>query len=267
MAAKAGVRPSIDDPIAYQETNVRGTHNLLELARQWKTPQFVFASSSSVYGVNPNLPWKEDDKVLMPISPYASTKLSTELLGHVYSRLFGIRFVGLRFFTVFGPRQRPDLAIHKFTTLMQSGQPIPVFGRGDTSRDYTYVTDIVDGIWNAMNYKTSAYEIFNLGNSRAIGLLELIYSLADVLNAKPNLRFLAPQPGDIPQTCACIDKARRDLNYRPTTTLAAGLRSFANWHTSVDSKRAAAVPHQFAMSSQQGFGHDKGGNLRQDFPS
>lgn len=143
LAAKAGVRPSIKDPIAYQEVNVRGTQNLLELARERGIKQFVFASSSSVYGINTNVPWQEDDCVLLPISPYASTKVSGELLGHVYSHLYGIRFIALRFFTVYGPRQRPDLAIHKFVRLMLAGKPVPVYGDGTSSRDYTYIDDII----------------------------------------------------------------------------------------------------------------------------
>ena len=150
LAAAAGVRPSIADPVRCQEINVAGTHNLLELARARGIRQFVFASSSSVYGVNPNVPWSEDDHVLRPISPYASTKISAELLGHVYAHLHGIRFLALRLFTVYGPRQRPDLAIHKFARLILDGRPIPLYGDGSTRRDYTYVDDIVDGIRSAM---------------------------------------------------------------------------------------------------------------------
>ena len=146
LAAKAGVRPSIEDPVGYQQTNVIGTQNLLELAREFETRQFVFASSSSVYGVNPRVPWSEEDHVLEPISPYASTKVSGELLGHVYSKIFKIRFIALRFFTVYGPRQRPDLAIHKFARLMLEGQPLPFFGDGSTRRDYTFIDDIVAGV-------------------------------------------------------------------------------------------------------------------------
>lgn len=152
LAAKAGVRPSIQDPIAYQEVNVAGTQNMLEVARQKGIKQFVFASSSSVYGKNPNVPWKEDDAVLQPISPYASTKVSGELLGHVYSHLYEIRFIALRFFTVYGPRQRPDLAIHKFLKLMSEGKEILLNGDGSTRRDYTYIDDIVDGVMSAIAY-------------------------------------------------------------------------------------------------------------------
>src|SRR5919108_4105804 len=159
LAAKAGVRPSIANPILYQDVNVRGTQNLLELARGRQIPQFVFASSGSVYGVNPNVPWREDDHGLQPISPYASTKVSGELLGHVYSHLYGMRFIALRFFTVYGPRQRPDLAIHKFARLMLAGRPIPVYGDGTTSRDYTYVDDVVQGVRAAMEYAATSYEV------------------------------------------------------------------------------------------------------------
>jgi len=162
LAARAGVRPSIDDPLGYADVNVRGTHNLLELARERHISQFVFASSSSVYGINPHVPWREDDFVLRPISPYASTKVSGELLGHVYSHLFQIRVVALRLFTVYGPRQRPDLAIHKFAWLMLQGRPIPVFGDGSTCRDYTFVADIVSGIRAAINYDKTDYEVINL---------------------------------------------------------------------------------------------------------
>src|SRR5438552_1988883 len=157
LAALAGVRPSIADPRTYQEVNVAGTQNILELARQSGTPHVVFASSSSVYGVNPNTPWRESDYVLQPISPYASTKVSGELLGHVYSHLYGIRFIALRFFTVYGPRQRPDLAIHKFARLMLDGKPIPVFGDGSTRRDYSYVDDIVTGIRAAIEYDRTPF--------------------------------------------------------------------------------------------------------------
>src|SRR5688500_1157692 len=166
LAARAGVRPSIEDPVGYQEVNVGGTQLLLELARTLGVRQFVFASSSSVYGVNPRVPWREDDYVLQPISPYASTKVSGELLGHVYSHLYGMRFIALRFFTVYGPRQRPDLAITKFARLMVEDRTIPVFGDGSTRRDYTYVDDIVAGVVSAVDYAQSQYEVINLGNNQ-----------------------------------------------------------------------------------------------------
>jgi UDP-glucuronate 4-epimerase len=229
IAAKAGVRPSIKDPVAYQEVNVRGTQNVLELARNLGVKQFVFASSSSVYGVNPNVPWREDDAVLKPISPYAGTKVSGELLGHVYSHLYGIRFVGLRFFSVYGPRQRPDLAIHKFARLIRSGSPVPVFGDGSTQRDYTYIDDIVAGVMAATKYSESNYETFNLGNNRTVSLSELIATLEDVLGREAAIERLPEQPGDVPQTWADISKAEEHLHYRPSTELRTGLERFAEW--------------------------------------
>ena len=229
LAAKAGVRPSILDPVSYQDVNVKGTQNILELARTEGIPQFVFASSSSVYGMNPRVPWREDDAVLLPISPYASTKVSGELLGHVYSHLFGIRFVALRFFTVYGPRQRPDLAIRKFAELMLEGQPIPFYGDGSARRDYTFVDDIVDGILGAMQYTGSPYEVINLGNSHAVSLAELVGALRDVLRVPVRLLPMRDQPGDVPQTWASIDKARRLLGYEPQVPLLDGLERFASW--------------------------------------
>ena len=242
LAAKAGVRPSIADPIAYQAVNVGGTQNLLELARRWGVRQFVFASSSSVYGVNPRTPWTEDDFVLLPISPYASTKISGELLGHVYAHLYGIRFVALRFFTVYGPRQRPDLAIRKFAERILAGKPIPVYG-GSSSRDYTYVDDIVAGIRAAIEYNASEYEVINLGNHQAISLLEMIRTLERVLGIKAQCEYRPPQPGDVPQTFAGIDKARRLLGYEPRTSFAAGIEQFAEW------LRRRSVPVRQPMAS------------------
>jgi UDP-glucuronate 4-epimerase len=226
LAARAGVRPSIADPVTYQDVNVKGTQNLLELARERQIPHFVFASSSSVYGVNPRVPWSEDDHVLQPISPYASTKVSGELLGHVYSHLYGIRFVALRLFTVYGPRQRPDLAIHKFTKLMRAGRPIPVFGDGSTRRDYTYVDDIVEGIRSALNYTASSYEVINLGNNKTVSLREMIDALEQALGMPANIEWLPEQPGDVPRTWANVDKARRLLGYEPRTLFAAGVGRF-----------------------------------------
>jgi UDP-glucuronate 4-epimerase len=239
LAAKAGVRPSIQDPVAYQEVNVRGTQNLLELAREWRTGQFVFASSSSVYGINPRVPWREDDHVLLPISPYASTKVSAELLGHVYSHLHGIRFIALRFFTVYGPRQRPDLAIHKFTRLMQEGKPLPVYGDGLSRRDYTYVDDIVRGIRRAMDYTATPYEVINLGNNRTVSLVEMIRVLEDVVGQKPILNKQPDQPGDVPQTYADLSKAETLLGYHPQMDFQVGVRRFYEWFVN-DCRLAAA---------------------------
>lgn len=229
LAAKAGVRPSIEDPIAYQDVNVKGTQHLLELARERRITQFVFASSSSVYGVNPRVPWCEDDHVLQPISPYASTKVAGELMGHVYSHLYGIRFIALRFFTVYGPRQRPDLAIHKFARLMRAGQKVPVFGDGRTRRDYTYVADVIVGVRAAIEYTRTPYEVINLGNNQTVSLSEMIAGLEDALGVTAQLETLPEQPGDVPQTWANIEKARRLLGYAPRTTYAEGVKRFIDW--------------------------------------
>jgi len=226
LAAKAGVRPSIENPVAYEQVNVAGTQNLLEAAREWGVRQFVFASSSSVYGVNPKQPWSEDDHVLLPISPYAATKVSGELLGHVYSHLYGIRFLALRFFTVYGPRQRPDLAIRKFAERILAGLPIPIFGDGSSSRDYTYVDDIVSGIRAAMNYSGGAYEVINLGNNRPISLLDMVRAIEEALSEKATLDFRPPQPGDVHSTFADIRKAKELLNYEPRVSFAQGLARF-----------------------------------------
>jgi UDP-glucuronate 4-epimerase len=238
LAAAAGVRPSIADPVRYQEINVGGTQNLLELARARGVKQFVFGSSSSVYGVNPRVPWSEDDHML-PISPYASTKISGELLGHVYSHLHGIRFIALRLFTVYGPRQRPDLAINKFTKLMLAGQPIPLFGDGSTRRDYTYVGDIVAGLRAAMTYDRTPFEIMNLGNNHAVGLMELVRELEGVLGVTAVIDRRTDQPGDVSQTWANIEKAKRLLGYEPATSFTDGLRQFALW---MGAEPARALP-------------------------
>ena len=229
LAAKAGVRPSLLDPIAYQEVNVKGTQNLLELARAWGVRQFVFASSSSVYGVNPRVPWSESDHVLQPISPYASTKISAELLGHVYSHLYGIRFIALRFFTVYGPRQRPDLAIHKFAREMMAGRPLPVYGDGSARRDYTFIDDIVAGVRAAIDYDKTNYEVINLGNNQTLTVLEMIRGLEDALDMKATVSWQAEQPGDVPQTWASVEKARQLLGYEPRTGYEAGVRRFVEW--------------------------------------
>jgi UDP-glucuronate 4-epimerase len=230
LAAMGGVRPSIDAPLTYQDVNVRGTHNLLEAARRLNVRHVVFASSSSVYGVNPRVPWSEEDSVLQPISPYASTKVSGELLGHVYSHLHGIRFVAVRLFTVYGPRQRPDLAIHKFAKLMTAGCPVPVFGDGSTRRDYTYVGDIVAGIRSALRYDRSRYEVINLGNNDTVTLIEMIRSLEQALGVRATIEWRPEQPGDVPQTWASVAKAQRLLGYEPHTPFREGIRRFAEWY-------------------------------------
>jgi UDP-glucuronate 4-epimerase len=234
LAARAGVRPSIEDPVGYQNTNVIGTQNVLELAREFGTKQFVFASSSSVYGVNPRVPWSEEDRVLEPISPYASTKVSGELLGHVYAKIFGIRFIALRFFTVYGPRQRPDLAIHKFARLMLAGKAIPFFGDGETRRDYTFIEDIVAGIQAAMTYDRSMYEVINLGNNHTVSLREMVLALEEALGTRATLNRLPEQQGDVPQTWASVEKAARLLGYVPRTPFAEGIHRFTDWLQSPD---------------------------------
>jgi len=229
LAAKAGVRPSILNPKAYQDVNVSGTQNLLEFAKRNEIKQFIFASSSSVYGVNENVPWKESDAQLYPISPYASTKISGELMGHVYSKLYGIRFLALRFFTVFGPRQRPDLAIHMFSKKILSGEKINFFGDGTTKRDYTYVSDIVEGIYSALQYDKTSFEIFNLGNKHTVSLKEMLDTIELVFEQKANTVCLPEQPGDVSITYADISKSNQLLNYHPQVTFEEGIRKFKDW--------------------------------------
>lgn len=226
LAAKAGVRPSIEDPVGYQRANVIATQNLLEFAKDNEIEQFVFASSSSVYGVNPNVPWREDDYVLQPISPYASTKVSCELMGHVYSKLYGIRFLGLRFFTVYGPRQRPDLAINKFARLIEAGEAIPVFGDGSTRRDYTFIDDIIEGIIGSLHYQGSNYELINLGNDQTVTLSQMIETIEEVAGKEAIVDRQPEQPGDVPQTWADVSKAKKLLGYEPQTGFRDGIKHF-----------------------------------------
>lgn len=229
LAAKAGVRPSIEDPVGYQRANVIATQNLLEFAKNEDIKQFVFASSSSVYGVNPDVPWSEKHGVSGPISPYASTKVSCELLGHVYSHLHGIRFLGLRFFTVYGPRQRPDLAINKFVRLIEAGEPIPVFGDGSTRRDYTFIKDIVEGIIGSLHYDKTPYEVINLGNDQTVTLSEMIRTIEEVVGKSAIISRLPQQPGDVPQTWADVAKAGELFGYKPTTNFKEGVQRFVDW--------------------------------------
>lgn len=232
LAARAGVRPSLAEPRLYYETNVTGTLNLLELAREHQIRQFVFGSSSSVYGVNCKMPFAESDNVQRPISPYAATKAAGELMCHTYSHLYGIRTVGLRFFTVYGARQRPDLAIHKFCRLIAEGRPIQVFGDGTTRRDYTYIDDIIQGVRAAMDYDGSMHEVFNLGESETTELSRLIELIEDALGKKAVIDRQPMQPGDVPITFADISKARQLLDYRPTTKIEDGIPKFVEWFRS-----------------------------------
>jgi UDP-glucuronate 4-epimerase len=240
LAARAGVRPSLDQPLLYEETNVRGTMNLLELARVHGIKQFVFGSSSSVYGINAKVPFAEEDPIRQPISPYAATKGAGELICHTYTHLYGIRCVCLRFFTVYGARQRPDLAIHKFARLISAGKPIPVFGDGSTRRDYTYVDDIISGVRAAIDYDATDYEVMNLGESRTVELRELISLLEQNLGQAAIIDRQPLQPGDVPQTFADVTKARKLLGYDPSTPIEEGIARFVKWFQERANESAAA---------------------------
>jgi len=229
LAARAGVRPSLENPLAYEETNVRGTYVLLEAARRHSTPQFIFGSSSSVYGLSSKVPFREDDPLGWPISPYAASKIAGEAACRVYSHLFDMRVICLRFFTVYGPRQRPDLAIHKFARLISESKPIPVFGDGSSQRDYTYIDDIIAGATAAMRYDQSPFEIINLGESRAIRLDRLIELLEMTLGVKAVIEPRPAQAGDVPITYADIGKARALLSYDPQISIEKGLVEFVKW--------------------------------------
>lgn len=234
LAARAGVRPSLEDPIAYEETNVRGTYALLEAARRHKVERFIFGSSSSVYGVNSSVPFSEQDPISQPISPYAATKIAGESACHVYSHLYGTRIVALRFFTVYGPRQRPDLAIRKFARLIASGKPVPIFGDGTTRRDYTYVDDIISGVIAALEYDRSLFEVINLGESETVELSRLVRLLEEALGKSAIIAHQPGQPGDVPITYANIDKARNLLGYDPKTKIEKGIEKFAAWFKQYD---------------------------------
>lgn len=229
LAANAGVLPSIKSPLVYTQTNIVGTQNLLEFAKNKNIKKFIFASSSSVYGVNDNVPWSESDNVLKPISPYAATKVSGELIGQVYSSLYNIQFLALRFFTVYGPRQRPDLAIYRFTKMINDGLPIPFFGDGSTQRDYTYIDDIVSGIIATLNYEKSLYEIINLGNNRPVTLIKLVQIIEMVVGKKAIINKLPNQIGDVPKTYANIEKAENIIGYSPSIKLEEGISLFYQW--------------------------------------
>ena len=240
LAARAGVRPSIEEPNSYIDVNISGTLNLLELCREFQIRKFVFGSSSSVYGATSRAPFSEEQGDLKPISPYAATKLSGEMFCYTYAHLFRLSTVCLRFFTVYGPRQRPDLAIHKFTSLIEAGKPVPIFGDGSTGRDYTFIDDIVAGVLVAVDYEppsapgTASFEVFNLGNSHPVQLSQLV-DLLERATAKKAIKDQKPlQPGDVPLTWADVSKAGRLLGYRPATSLEQGLKKFIAWYRAAD---------------------------------
>ncbi len=230
LAARAGVRPSLMEPQLYLETNVNGTLNLLEQMRRHDIRKMVFASSSSVYGNRTDPPFREDQDISKPVSPYAATKAMGENLLHTYSHLYGMQVVALRFFTVYGARQRPDLAIHKFTRLIDQGQPIQMFGDGSTLRDYTYIEDILDGITGAIKYDKTPFEVFNLGESQPVTLKRLIEVLEHTLGKCAIIDRQPLQPGDVMMTCADISKARQHLGYNPHTRIEDGIPHFVDWY-------------------------------------
>jgi UDP-glucuronate 4-epimerase len=239
LAARAGVRPSMEHPQLYERVNVAGTLNLLELCREFQVARMIFGSSSSVYGACRQAPFSEGQSDLRPISPYAATKLAGELFCDTYAHLYKLPVISLRFFTVYGPRQRPDLAIHKFVARIEAGKPLPIFGDGETGRDYTYVDDVVSGVLGALDFEfpsagTTPFEIFNLGNSQPIKLSQLVGMLECATGRKALLRREPLQQGDVPLTWADISKATKLLGYKPKTTMQEGLKKFVAWYRSAD---------------------------------
>jgi UDP-glucuronate 4-epimerase len=228
LAAKAGVRPSIEQPLLYTDVNVNGTMILLEAAKKRRIGRFIFASSSSIYGNNKKIPFSEEDNVDFPISPYAATKKAGELLCHTYHHLCGMSITCLRYFTVYGPRQRPDLAIHKFSKLIEQGKAIPVYGDGSMMRDFTYIDDIIDGTVAAME-KCDGFNIYNLGESQPITVNDLIAEIEKALGKKAVREYLPLQPGDVERTYADVSKAAKDLGYEPSTSIQDGLKKFTTW--------------------------------------
>ena len=238
LAARAGVRPSIVHPELYYDTNVNGTLHLLEAARVTGVERFIFASSSSVYGISKTVPFSESLHLSQTISPYAATKIAGEFLCSTYSHLYQMRVIALRYFTVYGPRQRPDLAIHHFTKRVHAGQPIDQFGEGTTRRDYTYIDDVIQGTMAALKYDGPLFDVFNLGESETIQLKDLIAAIEDALGKKAKINRLSEQPGDVPLTCADISKARKLLGYNPKTSFRDGLSRFVNWFLGSEASRA-----------------------------
>src|SRR5436190_13340824 len=237
LAARAGVRPSIQQPQLYYDTNVAGTLHLLEGAQTSGVERFIFASSSSVYGAAKKVPFSEEEHLTQTLSPYAATKIAGEFLCSTYSHLYKLRIVALRYFTVCGARQRPDLAIHQFTRKISAGEPIDQFGDGTTRRDYTYIDDIIQGVMAAFDYNGPLYDLFNLGESETIQLKDLIAAIEKTVGKKAEINQLPEQPGDVPLTCADISKARKLLNYNPTTPLSVGLPKFVDWFLSCSRER------------------------------
>jgi len=237
LAASAGVRPSIDDPSLYEDVNCGGTMNLLNEAARADVESFVFGSSSSVYGGNTQVPFSEEHSVGKPISPYAATKRSGELFCHTFHHLYDIPIVCLRFFTVYGPRQRPDLAIYKFTDLIHRGEPIPLYGDGTSRRDYTYCADVVDGIMAALDCQLD-YEIINIGNSRPVQLTELVRLIEEAMGTEAEKKWLPEQPGDMPVTYADISRAKELLDYSPQYPIEKGIRDFVQWYQNSGVSRA-----------------------------
>jgi UDP-glucuronate 4-epimerase len=233
LAAKAGVRPSLEQPLLYEQVNVHGTMMLLDFARRKKIDRFVFASSSSVYGNNEKIPFHEDDRVDWPISPYAATKKAGELLAHTYAHLYEMAITCLRFFTVYGPRQRPEMAIHKFTRKIDRGESVPVFGDGSSERDYTYITDILQGVMASME-RLGGFQTINLGDSRTVSLKELIGTIEKALGKKARLEPMPEQPGDVRKTCADIGRAGEVLGYVPGVPIEEGVSRFVDWYRAVN---------------------------------
>jgi len=229
LAARAGVRPSLEDPWLYEKVNVSGTLNLLEASGITGVKKFIFGSSSSVYGVNNKVPFKEDDTLLNPVSPYAASKIAGEAYCNTYSYIFGIPLISLRFFTVYGPRQRPDLAIRKFAELMLRGKEITLFGNGQSARDYTFIDDVIKGIKASLEYPLKGHEVFNLGNSYPIELIELVEMLEEGLGVKAKIKWEKDQLGDVPVTYADLEKSRELLGYKPEYHIKDGLQVFAKW--------------------------------------
>ncbi|MFQ5648759.1 MAG: GDP-mannose 4,6-dehydratase [bacterium] len=233
LAARAGVRPSIQMPLLYQKVNVEGTNNLLEVSKDAGVDKFIFASSSSVYGANEKVPFSEDDFVDNPISPYASTKKAGELICYTYAHLYKLPITCLRFFTVYGPRQRPDMAIHKFTKAIYNNSKITMYGDGCSRRDYTFITDVIDGILKSIDH-CHDYHVYNLGESKTIELRKLIDLIADCTGRKPEVEFLPNQPGDVPITYADITRAQTEIGYQPSVGIEQGLEKFVKWFTEIE---------------------------------